>query len=73
MCECNLLHRAEHDRSSVYNELNNVRGAIDGLARDKVKCVFLVSRFQPHDCAPVLRPTVRPGAPSGPFTSQPKI
>ncbi|XP_021927601.1 myosin heavy chain, muscle-like isoform X2 [Zootermopsis nevadensis] len=33
-----LKAKAEHDRSSVYNEMNNVRGAIDSLARDKVKC-----------------------------------
>lgn len=29
--------RAEKDRSSMYNELNNSRSAIDQLGRDKVR------------------------------------
>lgn len=28
--------RAEHDRASCYNELNNTRAAIDQVAREKV-------------------------------------
>lgn len=30
--------RAEHDRASCYNELNNTRAAVDQVAREKVSC-----------------------------------
>jgi hypothetical protein len=35
-----LPFRAEHDRSSAHNELNQTRGAIDALAREKVVALF---------------------------------
>ncbi|XP_069700209.1 myosin heavy chain, muscle isoform X15 [Periplaneta americana] len=41
-----LKAKAEHDRSSVYNELNNVRGAIDGLARDKAAAEKVAKQLQ---------------------------
>lgn len=41
--------RAEKDRSSIYNELNNSRGAIDQLGREKV-------RPRPVVSVPIYRP-----------------
>lgn len=38
LLNCNAKSRAEHDRASCYNELNNTRAAVDQVAREKVTC-----------------------------------
>ncbi|XP_065353738.1 myosin heavy chain, muscle isoform X1 [Cloeon dipterum] len=41
-----LKAKAEHDRSSAYNELNQTRGAIDGLAREKAAAEKIAKQLQ---------------------------
>nr|CAD7453412.1 unnamed protein product [Timema tahoe] len=41
-----LKAKAEHERSSVYNELNQTRGAIDGLTRDKAGAEKVAKQLQ---------------------------
>ncbi|XP_063225508.1 myosin heavy chain, muscle isoform X33 [Bacillus rossius redtenbacheri] len=41
-----LKAKAEHDRASIYNELNNLRGAVDGLTRDKAAAEKVAKQLQ---------------------------
>ncbi|XP_026481147.1 myosin heavy chain, muscle-like isoform X21 [Ctenocephalides felis] len=41
-----LKAKAEHDRSSMQNELNNMRSAVDGLARDKAAQEKIAKQLQ---------------------------